>query len=73
MKREHGGGNEVCQEASAFLPVGPLVDCSIKGKHVLNNRAEHPVVLEESAKLQVTRKHRERASKLPNGGQAGTT
>ena len=56
--RENGGGNEVCQEASASLSrSAPLVDCSLKGKHVLNDRAGHPGNIKE------------RASKLPQGGK----
>ena len=78
VRREKSGGNEVCQEANALLPVEPLsvsppVDCSFKGKHVPNDRAGHPVVFEESVKLQVAWKHQRSGSKLAPRGQAGTT
>ena len=45
------------------------MDCSFKGKHVLNDRAGHSVINKESVKLQVTRKHQERASELLHRGK----
>ena len=81
---EKSGGNEVLQEVNALLSVeplsarerqwpqsAPLVDCPFKGKHVLNDRAGHLVVFEESVelKLQVTQKHQDRAGKVPHRGK----
>ena len=85
LRRKNSGGNEVLQEVSLLssvepLPVrerklrlkAPLIDCPHKGKHVLNDRAGHPVIF-YSVKLLITWQHQEKASKLLHGGKWSTT
>ena len=79
--RESGGGNEVLQEVSAFLPVKPvwpIEEVALESttdrlpaqvQTYLQSPITTPMIFEESVKLQVSKKHLENRSSLPHEGR----
>ena len=66
-KRTHFSLLNLCLSGRNLHQRAPLVNCPFKGQHVLNDRAGHPVVFDESVKLQVTQKYQNRADKVHHG------